>query len=784
MGKAMACVREGRRRLGLAGVAAALCMGWIGCSSDHSTETPQGAGSIRLNEVQFITSGGPEWVELINPETGCVDIRGFEVANSTGDVYVIPEKLPMVPPGAFVMVVFDGLGPDQNDYDFSDNAAFLHTAKPLSGNVFADDGDACTLYSGPSRDDAAVVDMVAWGDYGHGGRYVNNSQEYGSSGPVTADQSIGVPPDVWTVPLETTWVIYSESETTPGSPNPIPAPVPVVPEPGAGMRTDLPSFAWNDWNINISAYRLEVDEDGDFSSPVVSVETPSPLYHTETPLPDGQYYWRVKSISATLVESGWSQRSPFTIETQENVRSALRASRDLGLHPPVAQRKDTPMLCLGCEESEKHPWNNPHIDTPEGFHKCPHCKAYCARASVAMINRYYQGSLTQDEISYHIFKQHGPVGKVIEGKRVNDLGHNKGFDEDQVTDALKYALEGQNALVPEDISFPKIVAYINENRPLVTATPTHVLVLDGYDDYEDDAEDTIHVINPWTGTEYPVKFSQTSQKKIWAPFRNKDDQGRKGDPLIRDADYNWTDTDKDGILDFDEIHRFNSKPDVHAPLDSDFDFISDFNEIWGFRFGKGLVPRYPDRGWDIWNKLNYDGDSLPDGLEDLNKNGTMDPGECDPYIYEAEVILSLEVAGADVNEPSVTINGVPVAHIYTGSKAGYQPYEVSFMWAGILKPGATNTISFSAYYGDLTGYDDFQIRKIAIYEKDDQIPGYTPYIARWIPGPYHLGDDTIAAIGQAFKDGKWKDPNPPGFWEELFGKRATFEFYWKVYGSE
>ncbi len=454
------------------------------------------------------------------------------------------------------------------------------------------------------------------------------------------------------------------------------------------------------------------------------------------------------------------------------------ASKDLGLHPPVAQRKDTPMLCLECQESGKHSWNNQHIDTIEGFNKCPHCKTYCARASVAMINRYYQGSLTQDEIAYNIFKEHGPVGKVIGGKRVNDLGHNKGFDEDQVTKAIKWAMAGQDGLNAEDISFPKIVKYIDERRPLVTATSSHVLVLDGYDDYEDDADDTIHVINPWTGTEYPVKFSETSQKRIWAPLRNSDDQGRKGNPNIRDSNYQWTDSDKDGVLDFDEIYRFKSEPNFPAPYDSDFDGISDFAEIWGFRFGKGLVPRYPKTGWNIWNEPNFDGDSLPDGLEDINKNGTMDPGECDPFLYEPRMILALLVAGADVNEPSVTINGVPVAHIYTGSKAGYQPYDVLFMWGGILKPDAMNTITFTAYYGELTGFDDFQISEITIMEEK------ASFVTLEKPGPYHLGDQNIAAIQKAFQEGKWNDPNPPGFWAELHGKSVTFEFYWKGFGSQ
>jgi len=40
--------------------------------------------------------------------------------------YEIPGNLPPVPPGAFVVVVFDGLGSIHNDLDFADNLAVLH----------------------------------------------------------------------------------------------------------------------------------------------------------------------------------------------------------------------------------------------------------------------------------------------------------------------------------------------------------------------------------------------------------------------------------------------------------------------------------------------------------------------------------------------------------------------------------------------------------------------------------------------------------------------------------
>ena len=750
-------------------------MSFTGCDDgDGGDSSTIGAGNvqtIRITEVMFIPSTGVEWVELYNTSSDeYANLGQSKISNASGDVYHIPVDFPSVPPNTYVLILFDGLRDSQASSEMKDNYLVLHTEK-LAGDVFGDVSDNCTLYS----PDGKLVDFVAWGDYGHSGHYVNNAEEMGTSGPVTTDQSIGVPPNVYENSEEIAWVIYKEGETTPGSMNPIPAPSPVVPPSGAGLRTNLPSFAWDDWAINIKAYRLEVADNEDFDSPLISVEMPGSVYHPKTSFSNGHYYWRIKSVSNTSEESAWSETTPFYIETK--TRSKLIASKDLGLYPPVQQRKDTPMLCFECAESGKHPWNDQHIDSASGFHNCPHCKGYCARAAIAMINRRYGGSLTQDEISHHVYKAQGPLGKKIGDKHVNDLGHNKGFNEDDIIKVLKWALEGQEDIRWFNLSFELIVYYIDQGRPIFSRTPKHVLLLDGYDDYEDDEEDSVHVINPWTGNEYPLKLSESTQFRIMAPFVNKKTKGRKGSTEIY-ADGHWTDTDKDGILDYDEIHRFGSNPYMEAPLDSDFDGISDFKEIWGFRFGKGLKKRYPDLGWDIWNQLNFDNDTLLDGYEDLNKNGTMDPGECDPFVFEPQMVLSLLVAGADVNEPSVTINGVPIAHIYTGSKAGYQPYDVLFTWGGILKPNAMNTLTFTAYYGELTGYDDFQISEITIMEEKPN------FVTLEKPGPYHLGDQNIAAIQQAYKDGKWYDPNPPGFWAELHGKSVTFEFYWKGFGSQ
>jgi len=213
-----------------------------GCSDDNGGGSGAGAagdpGAMRITEVMFVPSSGPEWVELYNTTDNSVDLRGTEIRNERGDTYRIPEDIPYISPGGMVLILFDGEGDPSIQVDVTNNCMVLHT-DTLYGDVFDDTSDSCKLYRKGATEDSSPIDFVAWGDYGHGGHYVNNAQEYGSPGPVTAGQSIGVPADVYDTAAETTWVIYGEEETTPGSANPNPAPLPVVPGPNGQLSDSI-----------------------------------------------------------------------------------------------------------------------------------------------------------------------------------------------------------------------------------------------------------------------------------------------------------------------------------------------------------------------------------------------------------------------------------------------------------------------------------------------------------------------------------------------------------------
>ena len=101
---------------------------------------------IQINEVMFYPDTGEyEWIELKNAGSTSIDIGGYGLTDEDGNWYKIPHTLPPVPAGAFVVVVFDGLGSGSDDLDFGDNVATLHSPAGLV-DIFEDDTDQVALY--------------------------------------------------------------------------------------------------------------------------------------------------------------------------------------------------------------------------------------------------------------------------------------------------------------------------------------------------------------------------------------------------------------------------------------------------------------------------------------------------------------------------------------------------------------------------------------------------------------------------------------------------------------
>ncbi|MEW6577707.1 MAG: M6 family metalloprotease domain-containing protein, partial [Chloroflexota bacterium] len=72
------------------------------------------------------------------------------------------------------------------------------------------------------------------------------------------------------------------------------APLLLSPADGSTTSNNTPTFTWEAVS-GATSYRIQADNNADFSSPAINSTRTSPTYARVTPLPDGLYYWRVQA---------------------------------------------------------------------------------------------------------------------------------------------------------------------------------------------------------------------------------------------------------------------------------------------------------------------------------------------------------------------------------------------------------------------------------------------------------------------------------------------------------
>jgi len=82
------------------------------------------------------------------------------------------------------------------------------------------------------------------------------------------------------------------------------APTLSSPANGSGTPDTTPTFIWSSVS-GATSYRVQVDDNSDFSSPEIDQTTPNTQYTPSSPLSTGTYYWRVRA-SNTCGDSNWS----------------------------------------------------------------------------------------------------------------------------------------------------------------------------------------------------------------------------------------------------------------------------------------------------------------------------------------------------------------------------------------------------------------------------------------------------------------------------------------------
>ena len=629
-----------------------------------------GEEAIRINEIMPRPVQGHDWIELYLPgqvsflympmmlqgESGAFkaasvaqagfqadgqEISGWEIVTAGGVSYVIPDALPPTPPGATVLILYDGLGSEHDDYDFSDYRAVLHTP---SGAVDAlgDFTDQVALYAGRSHNAETIRDFMAYGGLEGAAAgdalaaglwppdvFVGPTVQIPGGEALQDGGSLGVfPGDIQHSPAD--WVIYEPDHPSPGAPNPPPAPYFRNPPDGIATTDRQIAFGWS--NVaDAVAYQLQVDDDPQFRSPIIDVETSESSYEPTALLPTGPFHFRARAIFSGRQLSDWSRMGLVTFMAQVQV-AAPGISRLLNVTPQL-QHKDSRMLCLdGHSETGRFRWDSAHendgdwnIGNGTPVRGDLHDNWYCTRAAISMIVDYFGGSLSQDRISFMHFGGGPPEGDMGHGQGLWPCHSGSWSGGDCVFGwALNGAAPTSSRGKP---TFAQARGWIDANRPILIVEngDRHSVVMDGYNT----TGTLAHRVDPWTGAASWISWNSWSVSEYHVP---------PAAASVRSDEANFaTDTDNDHITDWDEINRFHTSP-INA--DSDGDWVQDKQDIRAYIFDNAgnYSTRSSDFDSDGHRKeldADNDGDGSVDGCEDSNYNGKYEPASGETNNFNA-----------------------------------------------------------------------------------------------------------------------------------------------------
>lgn len=617
--------------------------------------SPMLATTALLNEIRFLPrDGDTAFAELKGPAGAA--LAHLKLVNEAGVEFVLPGDAQTDDAGV-ALVVFDGGSGVDGSHISAAPADFLH---PVSGSL--------TLLDAAG----AALDRIAWGPEQAEAARLSTGGGAGPEDP-TAGMTIGRFPQSVVVGWEG-WTSYAPLHATPGLPNPNPGADVLLPLSGFTVEAGEVQLSWYPV-ASADAYTLQVATDAEFSSVVIDVGTDANV--TTQTLAEGTYHWRVQALDADGVAADWSPVNVLyvanavdTSATDEDGASKPRGpaqGRGMitrvnldghapgGAFPSFSQRKDSPLLLLESDRTDVgHAWDGPHATCDTGDLAD---NMNCTLASTQMINHYYRGDLTQDRIGYevHHADARGPE---------TDLNYGEGNWPDR---PLRFALGAPVGYTTAGVHtytslWTAMTDAIDDGRPMllvITAgAGTHSIAAHGYeiDTTVIPTKFSIIVNDPWnhgsaSATRGPMEFYALANRLVRIYIVPKGVAGRKQEKEVT------TDTDKDGVFDFDEKNRFGTRWDGKVvggvpSHDSDNDCLWDKVEIQrsvldekhGFAIklnqnkGDGKARGNPPGNASPGGRkpellMDTDGGGLPDSVEDWNLDGKAqaDKGESDPY---------------------------------------------------------------------------------------------------------------------------------------------------------
>ncbi len=410
-------------------------------------------------------------------------------------------------------------------------------------------------------------------------------------------------------------------------------------------------FAWHRVS-NAENYRLTVYSSD--SLPVYQKET----YGTSVSvaLGKGKYLWKVEAKNSEI-DYGASGISGLTnyLEIGFFNQTTILEQKIHGIES-VSGHKDTPMLVVGWGEfADLREWDRPHLDR---LFLDENESESCWAIAIKNLNHFYGGNLSLDEIRWY--------GKVNGGGSYDSINafdflHAASGSEREIMTGLNYALDStmvykkeSNTLNP--LTYEKLKEYLEHNQEIyINMSPPntssrHVMLIDAY--YTTDAGNFVRCVNTDNRGSYGIYLADTLFKILnWYVIIDPPKKVRNMNPLLGIEKYDkyntwieWTDSDGDGITDFDEIYRFGTNPEL---ADSDSDGVNDKNEIYSYTIlekarlnisGVNFPPKVDLRqvnaigGIEREYMADVDGDSLRAELDpDSDNDGLLDGVDPEPY---------------------------------------------------------------------------------------------------------------------------------------------------------
>ena len=465
-------------------------------------------------------------------------------------------------------------------------------------------------------------------------------------------------------------------------------------------------FAWHSVE-GIQQYLLTVVNDNDS----IVYQQLTNRTHVDLNLEDEHYLWGVQNADGGIPSDG--SIGSYVINSIRKIDAEIDSTHLL--HVPVFRpRKDTRMLVLNwgkkiLEMGWDRPNDNDSLLTEEEDHRC-------WVAAIQMINAYYGGTLTQDEIKFHgktmefekfelvgyKYTRH-PKDSILRPFLLGDAG--SGFKyESLATLAWALNIEPQdidvefstkNVLTKNVLTKNVLKKYIDEGRPLFVSNKGHAMVVDGYD-FHNPNHVKAHFLNIFNDGKEEWRNIEDSTYVFYLAAPHINTPPRNTDVLVHQDD------DGDSLVNFDEMYRFKTDP---FNVDSDGDGIDDKTEIKSYTMRESYclgeanfftIPKNIDvdsldyveasrtKINEVFADIDGDGkraeldkdsdhaadDGSWDGFEDLNRNGILDEGETDPYnsLDDSSTTLDLRsITEWDVPD-SLTIYSIGVLYMNDRSK--------------------------------------------------------------------------------------------------------------------